>query len=133
MKMKTLLLIILAFGLSSSAFAQQVGLQKSSSPVSSLLEKTSGLDFSMQSTLIAPPAAMLNSVSPKSQNTARSRLKRQPISRTTKKKTSATSAMTTGLRECKSIISRQRNTSAMMRSTYSCCSPLALLGKFITT
>jgi hypothetical protein len=74
MKMKTLLLIILAFGLSSSAFAQQVGLQKSSSPVSSLLEKTSGLDFSMQSTLIAPPAAMLNSVSPKSQNTARSRL-----------------------------------------------------------
>jgi hypothetical protein len=133
MKMKTLLLIILAFGLSSSAFAQQEGLQKNSTPASLLLEKIDRSASSLHSALSAPLLVMLNSVSPNSLNTARPRLQLHPIGPAIQKKTSAPNAMNTRFAECKSIISRRRNTSATMRSTYSCCSPLALLGKFIMT
>jgi hypothetical protein len=108
--MKNLLLTVLAFGLlSSSAFAEE------------------GL------TLIVLPSAMSMSVSPNNQNTARSRLQLQAISPVTQKNMSALSAMSTGLRECRSSISRQRNTSAMMHLSYLSSSPMALAGKFITT
>jgi hypothetical protein len=117
--MKRLLLTVLAFGLlSSSAFAEeqprQEGLEKSSLLVSLLLEQTSGSAFSTHSTLIAPPAAILISVSPNSQNTARPRLQLQPISPPTQKKASALGATSTRFAAYKSIISRLRNTSAAM-------------------
>src|SRR5215472_8947220 len=104
--MKNLLLTVLAFGLlsSSSAFAQEEGLQKSSTPVSLLLKQISGSAFSPVSTLIARPAAMLISVSPNNRNTAAPRLRLQPVSPATQKKTFASSAMSTRLREFKSII-----------------------------
>jgi hypothetical protein len=82
---------------------------------------------------IAPPAAMLISVSPNNRNTAVPRLQLQPISPTTRKKTSAPSAMTIRFVECKSIISRRRNTSATMHLSYLSSSPLALPGRFVTT
>src|SRR5262245_17120645 len=131
--MKSLPLTVLAFGLLwSSAFAQE-GLEKSSGPVSSLLEQTGGLRFSPVSTLIAPPAAMLISVSPNNRNTAASRLQLQPISPAFQKKTFASSAMSTRLREFKSIISRRRNTSATIHYTYSFSFPADLPGRFTTT
>ena len=77
--------------------------------------------------------ALSISVSPSNRKTARSRLYQQPLSLPTQKTTSATSAMSTRLRECKSITSRRRNTSATIRSTYSSFTPPDLLGKFITT
>src|SRR5262245_8573475 len=51
--------------------------------------------------------ALSISVSPSNRKTARSRLYQQPLSLPTQKTTSATSAMSTRLRECKSITSRR--------------------------
>jgi hypothetical protein len=112
--MKTLLLTVLTFGLlSSSAFAQE-GLEKNNSPVSLLLEQTSGSAFTPHSIPIALPGAKLISVSPSNLNMAAPRLHLKSISPRTQKNTSAPSAMTIRFVECRSIISQRRNTSAAM-------------------
>src|SRR5262249_22172916 len=86
---------------------------KNVSAVSLLLEQTSGLGFSLTSTLIAPLPAIPRFGLPNNRNTAALRLNLQPISPAIQKNTSAPDAMNTGFAECKSItiggeIRRQR-------------------------
>jgi hypothetical protein len=121
--MSKFLLAVCAFGLLfSSALAQEKSPEqlreergkKSSGPVSFLLEQTSGSAFSTGSTPIAPPAAMLMSVSPNNRNTAAPRLQLQAISPSSQKTVSALDATSTRFAAYNSITSRQRNTSATM-------------------
>jgi hypothetical protein len=131
--MKNLLLSVLAFGLlSSSAFGQE-GLEKKQFTRVVGSGKKVSIGFY---TSLHPDCT--------SRGNADIRVTKQPEHGTvettpainfppTQKKATATSAMSTRLRAYSSIISRQRNTSAMMHLSYSFSSPLALLGKFITT
>src|SRR5262249_16360197 len=88
------------------------------SPVSLLLEQTSGFTFSTQSTPIAPPAISI-SVLPSNRKMAQWRPRLQPTSPTSEGKTSATGAISIRFEASKLITSQPRNTSAAIHSSYS--------------
>ena len=137
-KMKNLLLTVLAFGLlSSSAFGEEQPRQE-------------GLETKQFNRVVASGAkqriGFFYAVHPDctASGDVNIRVTKQPEhgstetttamnSQASQKKTSAPSAMTIRFVECKSIINRQRNTPATMSLTCSFSSPPEPLGKFITT
>jgi hypothetical protein len=115
--MRKFLLTVCAFGLLfSSALAQEKsldeldresariwsaeGLQRVQFARTVPSEQTSELNLSLHLLLIVHPAAISMSASSNNRNTVNSRQRLQAISRTSPNKTSVTSAITTGLREC---------------------------------
>jgi hypothetical protein len=111
--MKNLLLTVLAFGLlSSSAFTQE-GLQKKQFTRVVASGTNERIGFFTWTNPDCTATTRI-SVSPNNPNMAASKLQQQAISPATQKNTSASSAMTIRFVECKSIISRWRNTSATM-------------------
>jgi hypothetical protein len=128
--MKNLLLTVLAFGLlSSSAFAQE-GLDKKQFTRVVASGKNQRIGFF---THLNPDCSATGNVEIRVTKQPESlRLQLQSISPSTQKNTSASSAMTIRFVESKSVISRRRNTSAMMRLSYLFSGPADLLGKFST-
>src|SRR5262245_21530433 len=78
-------------------------------------------------------AVISTSVLPNNQNTVRSRSQQQQVFPTSKEKISATDAISTRFQANRLIISRRRNTSAAIHSSYSFSSPADSLRRFIST